>query len=172
MVLGGVVLERWAVVAGAPSGVAPRWGSGKGASREVGVEGEELLEVHHPGGESKLEQCFAFAAVAGFGESVHFEFGEFPFDEGSSSELASCRGSGLLGSCILESLLVEVEGEYPTVAIVSAAFAQCTVRAAVTEAQEPYGSAFLIAIPSRVGCGVSGRTRRAWRVGIDHKIGL
>src|SRR6266849_10348660 len=93
VVFGGVVLGRRAMVAGRAWRGAPRWGLGNSGSGEVGVEREELLEVHHPGGESKLEQCFAFAAVAGFSESVHLQFSELAFDEGSSSELAARGGS-------------------------------------------------------------------------------
>ena len=100
---GLVVLEGWVLVAGGSGRGARSWGSGNGGSGEVGVEREEFLEVDHSGGESELEQRFALSAVAGFAESVHFEFGEFAFNEGSSSELAAGRGSGLFGSCLVSS---------------------------------------------------------------------
>src|SRR6266852_1202509 len=140
VVFGGVVLGRRAMVAGRSWRGAPRWGLGNSGSGEVGVEGEELLEVHHSGGESELEQCFAFAAVAGFAESVRLEFGEFAFNERSSSELAARCRSGLFGSCVLQSLLVEVEGDNAAVATGGAACLQRTGRASVTETQLPDGS--------------------------------
>ena len=51
---------------------------------EVCFEGEELLHVHHSGGEPELEQVLTAPSVAGLPEAVHLQFCDLAFHERSS----------------------------------------------------------------------------------------